>query len=90
MTDAQFDLLMEFCTKYVGEEYALKDVLMIPLGDLGIKYSTDGDSKQYCAELVMRALGEMGGKELTQNVDRVKLKYVYDFVKEKHEKGGVV
>jgi len=89
VSDERFDKLMAFCTKYVGEDYALKDVFMIPLNDLGVEYSTDGANKQYCAELVMRALGELGGKELTQNVDRVKLKYVYDFVKEKHENGGL-
>lgn len=90
VSEEKFDKLMAFCTKYVGEEYALKDVLMIPLNDLGVKYATDGANKQYCAELVMRALGEMDVKELTQNVDRVKLKYVYNFVKEKYKNGAEV
>lgn len=87
ITPEQFDRLMRFATKYVGEDYALKDVLMIPLGDLGIKYPTDDEHKQYCAELVMRALGEIEGKDLTQDVNRVKLKDVYDYVKGKYENG---
>lgn len=90
VSEEKFDKLMAFCTKYVGEDYALKDVFMIPLNDLGVKYSTDGANKQYCAELVMRAFGELEGKELTRDVDRVKLKYVYEFVKGKYEKGGEI
>lgn len=96
VTDEQFDRLMQFCTKYVGEDYALMDVLMIPFWDRLSKSGkvvpslANGASKQYCAELVMRALGEMGGKELTQNVDRVKLKQVYNFVKEKYKNGAKV
>jgi hypothetical protein len=90
VSDEKFDKLMSFCTKYVGEDYALRDVLLIPLNDLGVKYSAEGANKQYCAELVMRALGEMDGKQLTQDADRVKLKYVYDFVKEKYENGAKI
>lgn len=86
ITEEQFDLLMQFCTKYVGEGYALKEVITIPLHDLGFKVGTDGSSKQYCAELVARAFGKMGYKELTPNLDRVKLIHVYNFVKQNFKK----
>ncbi len=86
ISDERFDKLMQFCTKHVGADYALLEVLSIPLNDLGILYETNGDTKQYCAELVMRALGELEGKKLIENEDRVKLKFVYDFVKYKKSK----
>jgi hypothetical protein len=94
--EEKFDKLMAFCTKYVGEDYALMEVVMIPFWDALSKQGktfpslANGANKQYCAELVMRALGEMNGKELTQDADRVKLKYVYEFVKEKHRAGATI
>lgn len=91
ISDAKFDALMQFCIKYAGADYALTDVIKIPLWDLGLKSASSNDPwKQYCAELVMRAFGEMDGKPLTQNVDRVKLKDVYKFVKEKHASGASI
>lgn len=91
VTDEQFDRLMQFCTKYVGSDYAINEVLKIPLWDLGVSSpSTDDPWKQYCAELVLRAFGEMEGKSLTQNADRVKLKEIYNFVKLKYENGAKV
>lgn len=95
LSEEQFDKLMQFCTKYVGQDYALLEVLMIPFvdylarkGEL-VNYAS-GDNKQYCAELVMRAFGEMEGKKLTQDEDRVKLKQVYQFVKDKYASGAVI
>lgn len=96
ITDEQFDRLMQFCTKNVGQDYALLEVILIPFIDYLTKKQemvpnyASGDLKQYCAELVMRALGEMKGKELTQNADRVKLRQVYEFVKEKYENGATL
>ena len=91
VTDEQFDKLMRFCTKYVGADYAISEVLKIPLWDLGVTApSTDDPWKQFCAELVLRAFGEMDGKELTLEADRVRLKTVYNFVKEKYQNGAKV
>lgn len=91
VSDEQFDKLMQFCIKYAGADYGLRDVLRIPLWDLGLRpASSDDPWKQYCAELVMRAFGEMEGKKLTQDEDRVKLKQVYQLVKEKYSSGAVL
>ena len=92
ISDEKFDKLMQFCIKYAGVDYGLIDVLRIPLWDLGIMgpASNDDPWKQYCAELVMRAFGEMEGKKLTQDEDRVKLKQVYQFVKDKYASGAVI
>lgn len=96
ITDAQFDRLMSFCTKYVGEDYALFEVLMIPVWDFLSKRGqtvptlANSTNKQYCAELVMRALAEMDGENLTFDADRVKLKQVYQFVKDKYASEAVI
>lgn len=96
ITDEQFDRLMQFCTKYVGQEYAIFEVIMIPLVDYLSKRGTlvenyaSGDLKQYCAELVVRALAEMDGEKLTFDADRVKLKQVYEFVKNKYLAGATI
>lgn len=96
ITDAQFDRLMSFCTKYVGEDYALFEVLMIPMWDFLSKRGqtvptlANSTNKQYCAELVMRALAEMDGENLTFDADRVKLKQVYQFVKDKYASEAVI
>lgn len=96
ITDSQFDRLMSFCTKYVGEDYALFEVLMIPVWDFLSKRGqtvptlANSTNKQYCAELVMRALAEMDGENLTFDADRVKLKQVYQFVKDKYASEAVI
>jgi hypothetical protein len=95
VTDEQFDRLMQFCTKYVGVDYALVEVLMIPFWDYLSKKEqvvptlANSVNKQYCAELVLRALADMSQEKLTYDADRVKLKQVYEFVKSKHESGGL-
>jgi hypothetical protein len=89
VNEDQWDKLLGFCVKYVGADYALLDALKIPLWDLGLAQPKKDDPwSQYCAELVIRALGEIEGKQLTLDADRVTLKQVYDFVKEKHAAGA--
>jgi hypothetical protein len=91
ISDDKFDKLMQFCIKYAGADYGLMDVLRIPLWDMGLRPASGSSPwKQYCAELVIRAFGEMEGKKLTQDEDRVKLKQVYQFVKEKHAAGATI
>ncbi len=91
VTDEQFDKLMQFCIKYAGADYGLTDVLRIPLWDLGLCLaSKDEPWKQYCAELVLRSIGEMNQEKLTYDADRVKLKQVYEFVKDKHTSGATI
>ena len=94
VSEEQFDRLMRFCTKNVGQDYALLEALMIPFvdylearGKIFHSYAS-GEVKQYCAELVLRALAEMSQEKLTFDADRVKLKQVYEFVKEKSKSEG--
>ncbi len=96
ITEEQFDRLMQFCTKYVGQDYALLEVFMIPFNDYLSKKGeliegyTSGDVKQYCAELVVRAISDMGQEKSSFDADRVGLKQVYDFVKNKFQNGSLV
>lgn len=85
ITDDQFDRLMLFCTTTSGYDYAVKEVFMIPLWDLGlIKQYRDDPTRQYCAELVIRALGEIDGvNSISERPDRIKLKEVYELVKKR-------
>lgn len=90
VTDEQYGRLLKYCLETCGNDYALVGVIAIPLVDLfGLKKNPFGGGplEQYCAELVYRILGVMTGTELTYDADRVKLKEVYNFVKEKHRAG---
>jgi hypothetical protein len=87
VSDEQFGKLLKYCLETCGNDYALVGVLAIPLVDffkLNKNPIGGGPLAQYCAELVYRIVGEMTGEKLTYDADRVKLKQVYDFVKEKH------
>lgn len=87
--EENFDGLIEFCFKYCGFKYALKEVLKIPLYDLGIlKPSVDNPRKQYCAELVARALFYINKEPIFSNYDRVKLKELNSYVKSKANTNG--
>lgn len=90
VTEVQFSKLLKYCLETAGNDYALTGVFAIPLVDL-FKLKTNpfgsGPLEQYCAELVYRIVREMTGTELTYDADRVKLKQVYNFVKEKHAAG---
>lgn len=91
VTDEQYSRLLKYCLETCGNDYALVGVLAIPFIDLfGLKKNPFGGGplEQYCAELVYRILGVMTGAQLTYDADRVKLKEVYNFVKEKHALGG--
>lgn len=91
ISNEDFDKLMEFCIKYAGADYAIWEVLSIPLWDAGIVTNDSNDPwSQYCAELICRALASFGSMDLTQSPDRVKLKEVYSFVKKKHASGATL
>jgi hypothetical protein len=93
ITPEQYNRLLKYCLETCGQKYALWEVLMIPLVDL-FKLSKNpfsrGSTEQYCAELVLRSIGEMSQEKLTYDADRVKLRQVYQFVKEKHTAGATL
>ncbi len=86
--DAQFDKLMRFCITHVGKPYSLWEVLSIPFKKLGISYYTNNEKKQYCAELVTRALEAIEGRKFMENADKVGMKELYEYVKDKYYFGG--
>lgn len=93
ITDEQYTRLLKYCLETCGNQYALWEVFGIALADL-FKLSKNpagsGGDQQYCAELVLRSIGEMNQEKLTYDADRVKLKQVYQFVKEKHAAGATI
>lgn len=93
ITDEQYERLLKYCLETCGSSYALLEVfglLFMDLLKLNRNPAGTGKDKQYCAELVFRTIGEMNQENLTFDADRVKLKQVYQFVKDKHSAGAVL
>lgn len=90
VTDEQYTRLLKYCLETCGNNYALLGVFGIAVADI-FKLSknpfSSGEDSQYCAELVLRSIGEMNQEKLTYDADIIKLKQVYQFVKSKHESG---
>lgn len=92
ISDSQFDEFMKFCLETCGQDYGLLEVFGIPLMDL-LKLSHNpfgkGTDKEFCAELVVRALGKMSVSGLPFDADRVRLKEVYQFVNTRFQAGSI-
>ncbi len=91
VSDEAYGKLLKYCLETCGNDYALVGVFGVLFSDIfKLKKNPfeEGPLEQYCAELVYRILGEMSGAQLTLDADRVKLKEVYNFVKEKFIAGA--
>jgi hypothetical protein len=90
ISDEQYMRLLKYCLETCGNSYALFEVFGVAIADI-FKLSKNpvsrGEKEQYCAELVLRSIGEMNQEKLTYDADIIKLKQVYQFVKSKHESG---
>jgi hypothetical protein len=82
--EEKWDDFMAFCLSNVGKDYAVLGVVGVLISDL-LNLSRNpfdkGDSRQYCAELVVRLLSQVG-IGLNVDADRVKLRQVHDFVRQ--------
>lgn len=90
VSDETFNRVMKFCLENCGSSYGILEVFGIPLMDIfKLKKNpfSSGATSQYCAELVLRVLQNIGSENLTFNPDQVKLKQLYTYIKEKHQAG---
>lgn len=92
VSDEAFNRMLKYSLETCGNDYALAGVLIVPILEFfKIKKNPFdvGDKDQYCAELVCRILGQIEGQDLTFDPDRVKLKEIYNFVKQKFVDGSL-